>query len=52
MEFTLRTPDGFRGRIYTYKHYDRPHCYIRGMSCHEARNIIYYFCNVCFKTYA
>ena len=30
MEFTLRTPDGFRGRIYTYKHYDRPHCYIRG----------------------
>ena len=32
MEFTLRTPDGFRGRIYTYKHYDRPHCYIRGMS--------------------
>ena len=23
MEFTLRTPEPFRGRIYTYKHYDR-----------------------------
>ncbi len=30
MEFTLRTPDGFRGRIYTYKHYNRPYCYVRG----------------------
>ena len=30
MEFTIRTPDDFRGRIYTYKHYDRPHCYVRG----------------------
>ncbi len=23
MEFTLRTPEPFKGRIYTYKHYDR-----------------------------
>jgi hypothetical protein len=30
MEFTLRTPDGFLGRIYTHKHYDRPHCFLRG----------------------
>ncbi len=30
MEFTLRTPDDFRGRIYTYKHYDRPQCFVRG----------------------
>lgn len=30
MEFTLRTPDNFHGRIYTYKHYDRPQCYVRG----------------------
>ena len=30
MEFTLRTPDDFRGRIYTYKHFDRPQCFIRG----------------------
>ena len=30
MEFTLRTPEDFRGRIYTYKHYDRPQCYVRG----------------------
>ena len=30
MEFTLRTPDDFRGRIYTYKHFDRPSCFVRG----------------------
>lgn len=28
MEFTLRTPDGFIGRIYTYGYYDR--CFFRG----------------------
>lgn len=28
MEFTLRTPDGFVGRIYTYGFYDR--CFFRG----------------------
>ncbi|KAK3890828.1 hypothetical protein Pcinc_005253 [Petrolisthes cinctipes] len=28
MEFSLRTDDAFRGRIYTYGYYDR--CYIRG----------------------
>ncbi|KAJ8980671.1 hypothetical protein NQ317_013283 [Molorchus minor] len=28
MEFTLRTPEGFYGRIYTYGAYDR--CYFRG----------------------
>lgn len=28
MEFTLRTPEGFIGRIYTYGYYDR--CYFRG----------------------
>jgi hypothetical protein len=30
MEFTLRTPDSFRGRIYTYKHFDRPKCFASG----------------------
>ena len=30
MIFTLRTYEGFRGRIYTYKHFDRPPCYVRG----------------------
>ena len=30
MVFTLRTPDDFRGRIYTYKHYDRAQCFVRG----------------------
>ena len=30
MIFTLRTHQGFRGRIYTYKHFDRPPCYVRG----------------------
>lgn len=28
MEFTLRTPEGFYGRMYTYGHYDR--CFFRG----------------------
>lgn len=28
MEFTLRTPEGFLGRIYTYGFYDR--CFFRG----------------------
>lgn len=28
MEFTLRTPEGFTGRIYTYGFYDR--CFFRG----------------------
>ncbi|KAK7863129.1 hypothetical protein R5R35_002011 [Gryllus longicercus] len=28
MEFTLRTPEGFYGRIYTYGYYDR--CFFRG----------------------
>ena len=28
MEFTLRTPEGFSGRIYTYGFYDR--CFFRG----------------------
>lgn len=28
MEFTLRTPQGFYGRIYTHGHYDR--CFFRG----------------------
>ena len=28
MEFTLRTPEGFSGRIYTYGYYDR--CFFRG----------------------
>lgn len=28
MEFTLRTPEGFYGRIYTYGFYDR--CFFRG----------------------
>lgn len=28
MEFTLRTPEGFQGRIYTYGFYDR--CFFRG----------------------
>jgi hypothetical protein len=28
MEFTLRTPEGFIGRIYTYGYYDR--CFFRG----------------------
>lgn len=28
MEFTLRTPEGFYGRIYTYGNYDR--CFFRG----------------------
>lgn len=28
MEFTLRTDEPFRGRIYTYGYYDR--CFIRG----------------------
>lgn len=28
MEFTLRTPEGFLGRIYTYGYYDR--CFYRG----------------------
>lgn len=28
MEFTLRTPEGFVGRIYTYGFYDR--CFFRG----------------------
>ncbi|TRY70509.1 hypothetical protein TCAL_16447, partial [Tigriopus californicus] len=31
MEFTLRTPYDFRGRIYTHKHFDRPKCFIRGL---------------------
>ena len=30
MEFTLRTPEAFRGRIYTYKHFDRPGCSLLG----------------------
>ncbi len=30
MIFTLRTPEGFTGRIYTYKHFDRAPCYARG----------------------
>merc|ERR1719483_181370 len=30
MEFTLRIPEGFRGRIYTHKHYGRSQCYVRG----------------------
>lgn len=28
MEFTLYTPEGFFGRIYTFGHYDR--CFFRG----------------------
>lgn len=28
MEFTIRTPEGFLGRIYTYGFYDR--CFFRG----------------------
>lgn len=28
MEFTLRTPDGFLGRIYTHGHYER--CFWKG----------------------
>lgn len=28
MEFTLRTPDGFLGRIYTHGYYDR--CFYKG----------------------
>lgn len=28
MEFTLYTPEGFYGRIYTFGHYDR--CFFRG----------------------
>lgn len=28
MEFTLKTPEGFIGRIYTYGYYDR--CFFRG----------------------
>lgn len=28
MEFTLRTPEGFYGRMYTYGYYDR--CFFRG----------------------
>lgn len=28
MEFTLHTPEGFYGRIYTFGHYDR--CFFRG----------------------
>ena len=30
MIFTLRTQEGFRGRIYTYKHFDESPCYVRG----------------------
>jgi len=30
MEFTMRIPEGFRGRIYTHKHYGRSQCYVRG----------------------
>merc|ERR1719150_3600434 len=30
MEFVLRTPEGFRGRIYTHQHYNRPQCFVRG----------------------
>ena len=30
MEFTLRTAEKFYGRIYTYKHYDKPHCFVQG----------------------
>jgi len=30
MEFTLRTPEGFRGRIYSHNNYGRTGCYVRG----------------------
>jgi len=30
MEFTLRIPEGFYGRIYTHSHYGRSNCYTRG----------------------
>merc|ERR1740128_442969 len=30
MEFTLRTPEGFNGRIYTHNNYARSGCYVRG----------------------
>ena len=30
MIFTMRTYEGFNGRIYTYKHFDRSPCYVRG----------------------
>ena len=30
MEFTLRIPEGFWGRIYTHNHYGRSQCYTRG----------------------
>ena len=30
MEFTLRIPEGFWGRIYTHNHYGRNPCYVRG----------------------
>ncbi|XP_040580010.1 uncharacterized protein [Lepeophtheirus salmonis] len=30
MVFTLRTPSGFNGRIYTYRHYDKNRCFISG----------------------
>ncbi|XP_023344815.1 uncharacterized protein LOC111714044 isoform X2 [Eurytemora carolleeae] len=30
MAFTLKTPEGFRGRIYTHNNYGRSGCYVRG----------------------
>jgi len=30
MEFTLRIPEGFWGRIYTHNHYGRSQCFVRG----------------------
>ena len=30
MIFTIRTNEGFNGRIYTFKHFDRSPCFVRG----------------------
>merc|ERR1719232_23183 len=30
MEFTLRIPEGFWGRIYTHNHHSRHNCFVRG----------------------
>ena len=39
MIFTIRTNEGFNGRIYTFKHFDRSPCFVRGNGGKNHRSV-------------
>ena len=45
MIFTISTNEGFTGRIYTYKHFDRSPCFIRGNGGQSHRFVVVFFLN-------